>query len=101
MKINALMLDTRDNVVTCVEEVKAGSEVVYRGADGLASITAIQDIPYCHKVALHDVNEGEAVIKYGEMIGRATAPIPAGHLVNENNILSVPRNYDDEMLRGE
>ena len=30
MEINALMMDTTDNVVTCVTEVPAGNPAVYR-----------------------------------------------------------------------
>ena len=30
MEINALLMDEKDNVVTCVTEVAAGQDVVYR-----------------------------------------------------------------------
>ncbi len=98
MKINALLLNTRDNVVTCVTEVKAGEEVVYRQDDSLIRFTAREGIPYCHKVALSDLETGDEVIKYGETIGRTLKPIAKGTLVNENNIYSVPRDYDTEMI---
>jgi len=42
MEINALMMDTTDNVVTCVTEVPAGSQVVYRKGDDICSIVAIK-----------------------------------------------------------
>ena len=58
MKINALMIDETDNVVTCVEEVPAGSEVFYRKGNDILSVKAIDAIPYCHKVALKDFAEG-------------------------------------------
>lgn len=98
MHINALLLDTKDNVVTCVTEVPAGEEVVYRNGDQLLSLTAMDTIPYCHKIALEDIAEGNAVIKYGEMIGKTSASISKGRLVNETNIYSVPRDYDTEMI---
>ena len=46
MEINALMMDTTDNVVTCVTEIPAGSRAVYRKGEEVCSITAIEDIPY-------------------------------------------------------
>ncbi len=98
MTINAILLDEKDNVVTCVQDVKAGEEVVYRTADGLHSLTAVQPIPGCHKVALQDFCEGEDVIKYGEMIGRTNSAIAKGCHVNEYNIYSVPRDYDSELV---
>ena len=51
MNINAILLDEKDNVVTCVREIKAGEEVSYLTGEGRASLTAREDIPYCHKLA--------------------------------------------------
>ncbi len=96
--VNALMMDRTDNVVTCVRPVKAGEEVTYRCGDEVLSLTAEEDIPYCHKIALTDLAEGSDVHKYGELIGRTTKEIAKGHLVNHENIYSVPRDYDSELV---
>lgn len=98
MEINALMMDPIDNVVTCVKEVKAGSQVVFRKGDELCSLTAKEDIPYCHKIALRSFGKDEDVVKYGELIGRTAAAIEKGCWVSHNNIYSVPRDYDQEMV---
>ena len=73
MEINGLLMDLKDNVVTCVALVPAGEQVVYRRGDEICTLTAQEEIPYCHKVALADLAEGDQVIKYGELIGRTTA----------------------------
>lgn len=96
--INAILLDEKDNVVTCVREIKAGEEVSYLTGEGTASFMAREDIPYCHKIALTDLKEGDQVLKYGEMIGRLSAAVAAGHWVNEHNLYSVPRDYDSELV---
>ncbi len=98
MNINALLIDDTDNVVTCVTEVPAGSEVVYRKGDEVLSLKAEEDIPYCHKIALNDLAKGDEVIKYGEMIGRTLEPIAKGFRVWDRNIYSVPRDYASEMI---
>ena len=98
MEINALLMDPNDNVVTCVNEVAAGQSVVYRNGDKLVTLTALEDIPYCHKIALVDIPEGGEVIKYGESLGKTNAAIPAGHWVAHHNLFSVPRDYDSEMV---
>ena len=98
MKINALLIDETDNVVTCVEEVPAGSEVFYRKGDDILSLKVTEDIPYCHKTALKDLAEGDEVIKYGEMIGRTNSPVRKGGWVSDKNIYSVPRDYDSELV---
>lgn len=96
--INAILLDEKDNVVTCVKEVQAGEEITYRSSDGLKTLKTEEPIPYCHKVALTALSVGDEVIKYGEMIGKATAAIAKGCHVNENNIISIPRDYDSELV---
>ena len=98
MEINALLMDPADNVVTCVNEVAAGETVAYRKGEELLTLTALEDIPYCHKIALTDIPEGGEVIKYGESLGRTSEAIPAGHWVSHNNLFSVPRDYDSEMV---
>ena len=98
MEVNALMMDPHDNAVTCVTDVPAGSEVVYRAGDELRRLTAAEDIPSCHKVALADIEADGDVLKYGELIGRTTGAIAQGHLVNHENIYSVPRDYDSELV---
>ena len=98
MEINALMMAQTDNVVTCVSEVTKGSEVVWRNGDSFCTIVAEEDIPFCHKIALKDFEPEEEVIKYGEMIGRTRIAIKKGHWVNHENIYSVLRDYDSEML---
>ena len=46
------------------------------------------DIPAGHKYALRDIKIGEPVIKYGEIIGRATCDIKSGEWVHTHNVRS-------------
>ena len=92
MEINALLMDEKDNVVTCVTEVAAGQDVV-------CTVKAEENIPYCHKVALVDLKKDDEVIKYGESLGVMTEDAAKGHWVSHNNLVSVPRDYDSEMVQ--
>lgn len=47
-----------------------------------------EKIPAGHKYALSDINCGEYVIKYGEIIGRATENIKEGEWVHTHNVKS-------------
>lgn len=98
MKINALLMHETDNVVTCVREIKKGERVIYRKGNEMCEAVANETIPYCHKMALEDIREDGVVLKYGEMIGKTTEKIEAGHWVSHENIYSVPRDYESEML---
>lgn len=98
MEINALMMDETDNVVTCVTDVKKGEEVVYRKGDEICTLTAEEDIPYCHKIALQNIEKGNRIIKYGESLGETSEEIRKGCWVAHHNLFSVPRDYDSEMV---
>ncbi len=67
----------RDNVAVAVRDIPAGTEV----EDGL---TARQDIPQAHKIALCDIPEGGEIIRYGVALGRAVRDIRKGDWVNEH-----------------
>lgn len=98
MGINALMMDPMDNVVTCMNEVKTGETVVYRKGEELCSLTAQENIPYCHKIAILDITKGSQVIKYGESLGEVSENIAAGYWVADHNLFSIPRDYNSELV---
>ena len=97
MKINALLMDITDNVVTTIAEIRAGETIIYRKGEEYCELTAAMDIPFCHKAALSDIPKSANVIKYGESLGEVSKDIKAGEWVNETNLFSVPRDYDSEL----
>lgn len=99
MKINALLMNERDNVATCVADIAAGEEVVFRRGDDFVTLKALEPIAYCHKIALRDISRGEDIIKYGESIGVTTADVKKGAWVAHHNLVSVPRDYESEMIK--
>jgi (2R)-sulfolactate sulfo-lyase subunit alpha len=81
--------DPGDNVaVVVVEGVKAGAELTgwVMDDDRTVSLTARQDIPIGHKIALKDLVVGDAAIKYGIDMGKIVAPIQAGQHAHVHNI---------------
>lgn len=99
LSIDALLMDSSDNVVTCVREVKQGEIIVYKQGAKLCTLIAKENIPYCHKAALADIPIGSDIIKYGESLGKTTAKIGKGCWVAEHNLISIPRDYASEMLK--
>jgi altronate hydrolase len=79
---SAIHLHPSDNVAVARVPVAAGTEL---RVDGMPLI-AREPIPAGHKLALWDIAEGEVVERYGQVIGRASAPIPAGHHVHTHNL---------------
>lgn len=97
LKVNALMMDDGDNVVTCVSEIRKGEQAVYMKGGELCTVTALDDIPYCHKIAVADIRKGESVTKYGESLGEVSEDIRQGQWVADHNLFSVPRDYSGEL----
>lgn len=81
----------QDNVATALAPVQPGPVAVL-GDTEKSGMEAVTEIPEGHKIALRDIREGEAVLKYGVVIGRATQDIPAGSWVH----LHVMRSIYDE-----
>lgn len=99
LSINALLMNSSDNVVTCVREVKQGESIVYKQSNKLSTLIAQENIPYCHKAALADIPIGSDIIKYGESLGKTIAKIGKGCWVAEHNLISIPRDYASEILK--
>src|SRR5205807_6737023 len=55
------------------------------GAELASGIVASERIPAGHKVAIRAIATGEAIRRYGQIIGFATAPIAPGQHVHEHN----------------
>ncbi|MEE9501101.1 MAG: UxaA family hydrolase [Candidatus Aminicenantaceae bacterium] len=73
----AIIVDPLDNVATTVTDLEAGSTVEFRFGSK-KKVKVRQPIRFGHKFALTKITKGEKVIKYGEMIGRATQSIEEG-----------------------
>lgn len=87
--IHFVLHDAGDTVaVVVVEGVKAGMDLQgwIMDEDKTMTVTARQDVPIGHKVALTDMAVGDTVLKYGIDIGRVVAPIQAGEHAHVHNI---------------
>lgn len=94
------MIKAQDNVATALKDLDAGQ--VCRVATGkeIQSITVKERIVYGHKLAVVDIPRGKDIIKYGEVMGRATANIPIGTHAHIQNIESL-RGRGDLEKKGE
>jgi len=82
----ALIMKRTDNVATALEEIEVGDQINARLEQETILLEAKERIPFGFKVALTDIPKGEPVLKYGEVIGRATTHIKKGHLVHVHNV---------------
>ncbi len=79
-----IRMHSTDNVAIVANDGGLPSGAVF--PDGL---TLREAVPQGHKLALSDILEGEAVLRYGVVIGRALVDIAAGTWVHER-LLAMP-----------
>jgi len=87
----ALRLNARDNVAVVMEALQEQESVAVHSEQGaevdrLVAASAVP-LPF-HKVALVEIPQGAPVVKYGEIIGHATASIGRGAWVHTHNLQS-------------
>jgi altronate hydrolase len=78
----ALLLHPGDHVA--IARVSLAQNQTIR--PGSAQVILKQQVPAGHKVALRAIAEGEEVLRYGQVIGRATRPIEPGEWVHTHNL---------------
>jgi len=78
-----LILDARDNIAVCLADLTEGDVITQ---DDI-TITVKNRIPRGHKIATAEIAKNDGIIKYGERMGHAIAPIAIGEHVHVHNIL--------------
>ena len=77
---STIVLGDKDNVAIALKAILKDDSI------GELGLSARTDIPKGHKVAKRAIPSGEAVFKYGQIIGRSTKDISAGEHVHTHNI---------------
>ncbi len=82
MHRSVLQLDSRDNVLIALTDLKAGEQIEFAG-----QVYALpKSVPAKHKFAMRSLDIGDNVIMYGVLVGRAVKPIAEGELLTTSNI---------------
>ena len=86
---HTIKMNENDNVAITVDAIAAGTIV-------MEGIIANENIPQGHKIALCDLAEGDAIIRYGVILGYAFVPIKKGDWINEHMLqLPTPPSLDE------
>jgi altronate hydrolase len=78
---SAILLHPNDSVAIARVPLRAGQTL-----EVPAAITLQNDIPAGHKLAIREIAAGEAVYRYGNVIGFATAAIHPGQHIHTQNL---------------
>ena len=88
--MKTIQISELDNVAVALHPIAKGETIT---AGGL-TVTALEDIPQGHKIALRPIEEGENIIKYGFPIGHATSAAVPGTWMHTHNVKT---NLEGEM----
>lgn len=77
-----IVISELDTVAVALEEIKAGTLIEVNGT----VMTALEEIPFGHKIALCDISKDSNIIKYGHPVGHAVKAIPKGSHVHVHNL---------------
>ena len=82
MQKKVLKVNPKDNVIVALLDLAAGDSVHLDGAD----YTILKDIKAKHKFAAVDFSEGDQIIMYGVIVGKANQPILKGEVITTENV---------------
>ena len=87
--MKVLKVHPDDNVIVALHDLTKGQSVTYNGQD----YEVVDDIPAKHKFFEHEMNQGEEVIMYGVLVGKAQKNIPRGGLMTTANVKHAAEPY--------
>lgn len=86
---DGLVLHADDDVAVLIRHVGAGEFVQLSSPAGLVRLQLPAAVSTGHKVAIRALTAGHQVRKYGEVIGKLTAPVAPGDHVHIHNLVSL------------
>jgi (2R)-sulfolactate sulfo-lyase subunit alpha len=89
MPTHFIVHDKADTVgVVVTEDVQPDKELTgwVMETDETVKLKSLDAVPLGHKIALGNIKAGDAVIKYGNDVGRAVADIGEGRHVHVHNL---------------
>jgi len=95
---NAIVVHKKDDVAVATKAISKGEDMTYSLGGKEIAIKAADDIPVYHKIAIKSVKKGNNVLKYGEIIGYATADIETGNHVHTHNLSDFVKRKDVEQI---
>ncbi|MFP5112227.1 UxaA family hydrolase [Bacillaceae bacterium C204] len=84
--LKTVMMKPIDKVAIALMAIPPDSEVEVTCQGQTFKVTISEEIKFGHKFAVVDIEQGEEILKYGEVIGRATRKILAGEHVHVHNL---------------
>ncbi len=88
-KIKAAVGGPRDNVGIALADLDAGTVLDVKAGDRSITVKLTEPITYQHKFSIAPIAPGGEVVKYGQVIGKATKRIDPGQHVHIHNMIGL------------
>ena len=89
MELTTLKIHPKDNVAVALTVLTKGTAL----SNGLSGIAVLDDIPAKHKFAVTDIHEGDEIIMYGVLVGKAIKSISKGSRLTLDNTKHAAGGY--------
>ena len=81
-----IKINDSDNVIVALNSIPTGTELTVPVEGGEITVTAQEEIPAGHKMAIREIPADGEIIKYGFRIGNAKEDIHKGQWIHTHNI---------------
>ncbi|MEZ5401096.1 MAG: altronate dehydratase family protein [Bryobacteraceae bacterium] len=92
-----ILLSPQDNIAVARVPLPAGQHVSVDGVE----VTLSSAVPMGHKVALRRIEPGGSVVRYGQVMGRASKAIEPGDWVHTHNVAYEELTFEYEFPTGD
>jgi len=89
MAFEAIMFNPADNTAVALTDLAKGKKVSLKADSQERQVTLVEPITYQHKFSVVPIKKGDKILKYGQVIGEATADIRAGEHVHVHNMVGL------------
>jgi altronate hydrolase len=94
---SAIHLHPSDNIAVARVPLSSGQKISIEGQ----TVSVLDPVPAGHKVALREIAQGESIVRYGQMMGRANTRIAAGSWVHTHNVSFEETSFTYEFPTGD
>ncbi|MBC7925622.1 MAG: UxaA family hydrolase, partial [Bryobacteraceae bacterium] len=89
---SAIHLHSSDNIAVARVPLSEGQKLAIDGVP----VTVREAVPAGHKIALRNIRSGEGIIRYGQLMGRASEDISTGSWLHTHNVSFEETNFNYE-----
>jgi altronate dehydratase small subunit len=99
MKKKGHIISDGDNIVVATKPIDQGEKILIVSGEDNIEFLVTEKIDFGHKFALRDIPRSDNIVKYGEIIGKASKDIKKGEHVHVHNVESLRGRGDLEKNR--